>query len=153
MQTPQSVLDTLRRKGLKVTPQRRAIVELLEQDLSHPTAEAVYRRVSALMPEVSRTTVYNTLRELVEAGALELLDDRAEGGVRYDTNTDHHHHLSCTRCHALIDVALDFEGVTLPAEERRGYQILKHQITFYGTCPDCQERQPDRAPSRGKPVS
>ena len=139
MQTVQAIVESLRRRGLKITPQRRAIVELLERDRSHPTAEAVYRRVAAAMPDVSRTTVYNTLRELVEVGALDPVDDRVEGGVRYDTNTDHHHHLSCIRCHALIDIMRDFKGVALPAEDCRGYQMVKHQITFYGICPDCQK--------------
>jgi Fur family peroxide stress response transcriptional regulator len=138
MEPVEALVESLRRKGLKITPQRRAILELLRGDRSHPTAEAVYRQMLATMPDVSRTTVYNTLRELVDLDALAPVDDKNEGGRRYDTNTDNHHHLSCIRCHALIDLNRDFEGVGLPAEDRRGYRIVKHQITFYGYCPDCQ---------------
>jgi Fe2+ or Zn2+ uptake regulation protein len=138
METTGALVELLRWKGLKITPQRRAILELLRGDRSHPTAEAVYRRMLVTMPDVSRTTVYNTLRELVDLGALAPVEDKNEGGTRYDTNTDSHHHLSCMRCHALIDLSRDFEGVELPAKDRRGYRIVKHQITFYGHCPDCQ---------------
>lgn len=138
MQPLNTIIHSLRRKGLRITPQRRAILELLQDDPCHPTAEAIYRRVSVAMPDVSRTTVYNTLRELVEIGALAPVEDKSEGGMRYDTNTDSHHHLFCIRCHALIDLSRDFEGVELPAEDRRGYRVVKHQITFYGYCPDCQ---------------
>jgi len=51
----------------------------------------------------------------------------------------HHHHLLCMRCHALIDISRDFEGLELPQKERAGYRIVKSQVTFYGYCPDCQD--------------
>jgi Fur family transcriptional regulator, peroxide stress response regulator len=134
----ESVLDQLRQHGLRVTPQRRAILELLVDDDSHPTAELVYRRVLAVMPDVSRTTVYNTLRELSELGELTPVHDLSDGGHRYDTNNETHHHLCCVECHSLIDIGRDFEGIRLSSEEASGYRILSRQVTFYGICPDCQ---------------
>jgi Fe2+ or Zn2+ uptake regulation protein len=132
------LLERFRQNGLKITPQRRAILELLADDDSHPTAEQVYQRILSVMPDVSRTTVYNTLRELSDLGELTPVLDLREDGQRYDTNIEPHHHLYCVRCHKLIDIDRDFEGLSLAPEELSGYQILSRQVTFYGVCPDCQ---------------
>jgi Fe2+ or Zn2+ uptake regulation protein len=138
MESLETLLAVIRQNGLKVTPQRRTILELLIRDDSHPTVDEIYQRVLAAMPNVSRTTIYNTLRELVALGALTEVHDLSRDGLRYDTNAGTHHHLFCTRCHALIDIDRDFEGLSLSPEEASGYQVMKHQVTFYGICPDCQ---------------
>ena len=138
MKSLEMLLEQLRQNGLKITPQRRVILELLVQDGSHPTADEIYQRVLLAMPEVSRTTVYNTLRELIAMGELTEVQGLSEGGLRYDTDTSAHHHLFCIRCHALIDIDHDFEGLTLPTEESSGYQIVRQQVTFYGICSSCQ---------------
>jgi Fe2+ or Zn2+ uptake regulation protein len=132
------LIDLFRQAGYKITPQRRVIFEILSGDDSHPTAEEVYRRVLTLLPDTSRTTVYNTLRELVDLG--ELLEVQDDGGTRYDTNTGQHHHLLCLNCHALSDISRDFEGLDLPAEETAGYTIVRRQVIFYGYCPACQAK-------------
>ena len=131
-------LERFREKGLKITPQRRLILELLANDATHPTAEQVYQRVLTVMPDVSRTTVYNTFRELVELGELAQVHDLSEGGQRYDTNSAPHNHLHCVKCHNLIDIDRDFRLLELTPEERAGYRVLRHQVTFHGICPDCQ---------------
>jgi Fe2+ or Zn2+ uptake regulation protein len=139
MQPVDAIIKLFRHKGLKITPQRRAIFELLTRDDSHPTAEEVYQRLLSVMPDVSRTTVYNTLRELVALGELAEVEDLNEDGTRYDTNANHHHHLFCVRCRTLIDIDRDFEGLELPPEETEGYRIVKSRVTFYGYCPNCQD--------------
>ena len=138
MKSLEILLSQFRQNGLRITPQRRVILELLANDKSHPTAEEVYQRVLAVMPDVSRTTVYNTFRELSDLGELTPVHDLSEGGQRYDTNNEIHHHLYCVECHKLIDIDHDFEGLDLAPEDRAGYQILNRQVTFYGICPDCQ---------------
>ena len=139
MQSVDALIKAFRQKDLKITPQRRVIFELLAEDDSHPTADEIYQRVLSVMPEVSRTTVYNTLRELVALGELTTVEDLSESGARYDTNGSHHHHLFCIRCHALIDISRDFMSVELSPEETEGYRIVRSQVTFYGICPDCQD--------------
>lgn len=144
MQSVDALIKLFRQKGLRVTPQRRVIFELLAQDGSHPTADQIYQRVLSVMPEVSQTTVYNTLRELVALGELTAVGDLSEGGARYDTDSRLHHHLFCLHCHALVDIDHDFAGIELPPEEAAGYQIVKSQVTFYGVCPACQAGRHDR---------
>jgi Fur family transcriptional regulator, peroxide stress response regulator len=136
----ETLLDQFREHGLRITPQRRVILELLVDDDSHPTAEEVYERVRAIMPDVSRTTVYSTLHELSDLGELTPVRDFNTSGQRYDTNSATHHHLYCVTCHSLIDIERDFEGMALSPEEAPGYQILSRQVTFYGICPDCQAK-------------
>ena len=138
MKSLEVLLEQFRQNGLKITPQRRVILDLLVQDDSHPTADEVFQRVLSVMPDVSRTTVYNTLRELIAMGELAEVQGLSEGGLRYDTDTSDHHHLYCVRCHTLIDIEHDFGGLALPPEESSGYQIVRQQVTFYGICPDCQ---------------
>jgi Fe2+ or Zn2+ uptake regulation protein len=141
---PESVdalVELFRREGLKITPQRRAIFESLIRDGSHPTAEEIYQRVCSAMPDISRTTVYNTLHELVAVGALMEVEDLSEGGTRYDTSTSQHHHLFCLGCHTLVDIQGDLEQLELPPSGSAGYRIVRQQVTFYGYCPRCQEQQ------------
>ena len=135
------LVDKFRQNGLKITPQRRAILALLADDEGHPTAEQVYQRVIAAMPDVSRSTVYNTFRELVDLGELTPVHDLSDGGQRYDTNSTKHHHLYCVACQQLIDIDHDFEGLSLSPEETSGYRVLSRQVTFYGVCPDCQAKE------------
>ena len=138
MKSLEILLELFRQNGLKITPQRRVILELLVQDDSHPTADEIYQRVLSVMPEVSRTTVYNTLHELIALGELTEVQDFSKGGLRYDTDTGVHHHLFCIHCHTLIDIDHRFECLTLPPTETSGYRIVRHQVTFYGICPNCQ---------------
>ena len=134
-----ALIKLFRLTDLKITPQRRVIFELLVKDDSHPTADEIYQRVLSVMPEVSRTTVYNTLRELVALGELTTVEDLSESGTRYDTHQSHHHHIFCMHCHALIDISRDFASVELSSEETAGYRIVRSQVTFHGICPDCQD--------------
>ncbi len=141
MRSSDALIELFRQSGQKITPQRRAILELLTQGSGHPTAEEIYQQVVMTMPDVSRATVYNTLHELVALGGVTEAFEYGEGHLRYDTNTGTHHHLFCTGCHTLVDVSHDFGELTLTAEEAAGYQVLRHRVTFYGLCPACQARK------------
>lgn len=138
MQSTDKIVELFRQKDLRITPQRRAIFELLAQDDTHPTAEEIYQRVLAVMPDVSRTTVYNTIHELLTLGELAEVEELSAAGTRYDTHTNQHHHLFCLRCKNLVDIDRDLAGLDLAPEETSGYQIVRRQVTFYGYCPNCQ---------------
>lgn len=138
MHSTQEVLQLLRQRGLKVTPQRRMIVERLQANHAHPDADDVYRQVAASMPDVSRTTVYNTLRELVDLGQVIPVEDSGQGGMRYDTNPVPHHHLLCIQCRRIVDIPRQFDGLKLTSGERAGFRVVRGQVTFYGYCPECQ---------------
>lgn len=139
MRTPDELKAIYRERGMRITPQRRMIFELLAGDSTHPTAEDIYRRLQSHLPEVSRATVYNTLHELVEIGELQVVNDLSDKGTRYDVMTSHHHHLYCRRCERLWDVDLDLGEINLPAGSGSGFEIDHSQVTFYGICQACQQ--------------
>ncbi len=140
MRSIEELVNRFRKNGLRVTPQRRLIFEALEGDDSHPSVNEVYQRVKYQMPEISLATVYNTLHELVDLGELRLVEDLRGSSTRYDTETNHHHHLYCERCHRLIDMIEDIQPLSIPQENVQRFIIQRSQVTFYGICPECQGR-------------
>lgn len=100
-------LAGLRLAGLRLTPQRRAVVEALSGDRSHPSAEDVSSRVASSLPGVSLSTVYKTLHEFARAGLLVEVD--AGGALRFDPETRPHAHFVCDRCGLVSDVEIDEE--------------------------------------------
>lgn len=92
MLSNQEIAKKLNAAGLKVTPQRVALLQALGASTSHPTAEDLYRRVSPGIPGLSLTTVYNVLEVLVQKNIINRVKTDA-GGMRYDAVTDMHHHL------------------------------------------------------------
>jgi len=138
MTIEQKFVTALREHGMKITPQRRFIFQALERDMHlHPTAEDIFTDVRQTLPDISLTTVYNTLRELVAMGLLRQVD-LGEGMTRFDPNTDLHHHLLCTHCGRLEDVYVRFPCIALPDDQSRGFTVTNHQVIFEGLCPDCQ---------------
>jgi Fe2+ or Zn2+ uptake regulation protein len=141
MRTVEEISGLLRKKGLKLTPQRRLIIEILLHDRSHPTVEDVYRKVLETMPEVSRTTVYNTIREMLNLGEVAEVQDLSDGGIRYDTDAAPHHHFFCIRCRALADLDLELPPVPESVPGLSDCVILRRQITLYGLCAQCREEE------------
>ena len=141
------LLERLRQRGWRMTAQRRAVAEVLAGEHVHLTADEIHERAVARVPEISRATVYNTLRELAELG--EILEVTPDGGAkRYDPNTtDPHQHLMCRRCGLLRDVHPKGEsGLSLPAGERYGFVVTGIEIMFRGLCAACRSK---RDPMRG----
>lgn len=122
--------------GLKMTPQRRAIIEFLQTCIDHPTAEEIMAAVNERFPMTSRPTVYNTLNWLKGSG---LVNEVYEGGaVRYDPNTSPHHHFVCRRCSRVEDVEPAVLG-ELHLEALPGQQKVENfQVTIRGLCLNCQ---------------
>ena len=97
MTSLESVCAQLKARGRRVTPQRRAIIQVLLDNSKHLTAELVYTRARDTMPDLSPATVYNTLHELAEMGMLLELD-LGLGERHYDVITTDHAHLICLAC-------------------------------------------------------
>jgi len=132
------LLDRLRTRGWRLTPQRRAVAQVLQGEHVHLTAADVHRRAQEAVPEVSLATVYNTLNELVALG--EVLEVRAaRGPSRYDPNiAPAHHHLVCTTCGSLFDVhPQGLHRVQLVEAEQRGFELDTIDVTFRGRCASC----------------
>jgi Fur family transcriptional regulator, stress-responsive regulator len=130
------LLERLRGRGLRLTAQRRVIAQTLEGTHVHLTADQVYERATARLPEISRATVYNTLNQFHALGEVReiTLDD---GPKRYDPNAgQRHQHLICERCGTVRDV-IPRGAVTLPERERHGFAVNATEVIFRGLCPAC----------------
>ena len=120
-----------------MTPQRRAIVDYLESAHHHPTADEILNAVNDQFPMTSRATVYNTLNWLKESG---LVREVHEGGVvRFDPNTDEHHHFICRVCGGVEDVAGELIG-DVRVELAGGRVVENFEVTLRGLCLPCQKR-------------
>jgi len=125
--------------GFKRTPQRLAILDYLDGNTSHPSAEDIYRSVSKKYQSMSFATVYNTLNTLAKAGAVQELTidpDRK----RYDPNTNLHHHLICVSCKKILDVPEEI-AVDLPKGVARDFAVLGSHVEFYGQCAVCRKKR------------
>lgn len=138
------MVELFRRRGLKVTPQRECIFEVLWGSDHHPTAESVYAEARTRMPTMSLRTVYQTLNDLASMGELSQLD-LGTGSTRFDPNTDVHHHLVCTSCGRVRDLYADFGAISVPPEDAQGFAVGATEVVFRGMCEECQN--PGRATS------
>ena len=141
MRPPADLVDLFRSRGLKVTPQRQAVFEVLYGNEGHPTAEAVHDRIKRTMPTVSLRTVYQTLNDLAELGELQPLD-LGTGSTRFDPNVEDHHHLVCTRCRTVRDLYVA-PRVTLTEGQLEGFQPATTEIVIRGLCNQCQSASPE----------
>lgn len=135
------IIDELRQKGLRMTPQRMMIVAAIENSTNHISAEEIYAQVTEKYPNVNVSTVYRTLDTLEEM-KLVTKTDLGDGRVRYHpANKGHHHHLVCRECGAIID--LD-EKVLIGLQEAllRDYNFiadLRH-LGISGRCVKCNQQ-------------
>jgi Fe2+ or Zn2+ uptake regulation protein len=126
--------------GLKVTPQRLAILKLLRKKQTHPTAEEVHHELLKEYPAISLTTVYNNLSKFVEAGMIKELDiDPSK--MRFDTCTDSHDHFHCRVCGNVYNIVYDASISTDNLQIKRnveGHRVDTININLKGVCKNCE---------------
>jgi Fe2+ or Zn2+ uptake regulation protein len=143
MHTPDELTELFRANGRKVTAQRQCIFRVLQGNVAHPSAEAVYEAARTEVATISLKTVYQTLYELAEMGEIAALD-LGTGMVRFDPNVDGaHHHLVCRSCGKVRDLKVEFAGLAVPPDEVQGYEVKSAEVVFRGLCEEC--RQPQHA--------
>lgn len=136
--------EDLKKKGYKLTPQRRAIVDtIVESEGKHLTAEEIYDEVKLNCPEIGLATVYRTILLLEEIGIVSRLHLN-DGCSRYElvhSDEEHrHHHLICNNCNAVIEVEDDLlDELENEIKTKYGFRIVDHSVKFYGYCKQCQE--------------
>ena len=128
----------LRKLGLIPTIQRVAVLEYLEENRVHPTADEVYRGVKDGFPSLSKATVYNVLDALKRAGAIRELTI-ARQAARYDIMTSPHPHFLCRICGKVYDI--DLPCAVQEGDIVDGHQVESVQTYVYGVCADCLEKQ------------
>lgn len=137
----QRALDTLKESGIRITPQRHAVLEYLLTSMSHPTADEIYRALESKFPNMSVATVYNNLRVLRKVGLVRELT-YGDDSSRFDCNTSEHYHIICNDCGKIVD--FDYSGLDeleAAAERETGFEISYHRLELYGKCEECKNKQ------------
>lgn len=130
---------------IRLTPQRRAVLDVLVAAHDHPTAAQVFERVRQHRPGIGPATVYRTLGLLVADGQARMLSLGEGASARYDAKVHRHDHVVCTECGAAMDV-----DAALPADlvaqlaARTGYDLKEYDLQFRGRCRACQRRPATR---------
>jgi len=137
-----AIKRSLEDSGLRCTPQRYAVMAFLMACNRHPTAAEIFEAVNVLDPRSSRATVYNNLRDLVQAGLVR--EVAVEGRpARFDAKGTRHHHFICDRCGNVED--LEWYDIRKPASRSLGNRVLREcELIFRGLCTKCAPRHASR---------
>lgn len=118
--------------GLKMTEQRRTILQVLETAIDHPSVEMVYERAKKIDNSISIATVYRTLSLLDEMDLI-VRHEFKENFSRYETNTEHHHHLIDLESGQVIEfMNEDLEKLKERIAKDLGYDLIDHRLELYG---------------------
>jgi Fur family transcriptional regulator, peroxide stress response regulator len=133
------LIDALKERDFRLTPQRVELVRLIAVSEGHPSANQLYEKIKLKFPTMSHATVYKTLALLKDMNQVFEIDLREDS--HYDGNRPHPHaHLICMKCNKIVDgeESLGQEAIKR-LEHASGYTILRPQISLYGLCSDCKE--------------
>ncbi|PKR76973.1 transcriptional repressor [Halalkalibacillus sediminis] len=135
----QEALTTLKSSGVRITPQRHAVLEYLMETMNHPTADDIYKALEGKFPNMSVATVYNNLRVFLDIGLVRELT-YGDASSRFDCNTAEHYHIICDSCGKIVDFHYpSLDEVEQLAEQVTGFNVSRHRMEVYGTCEDCQK--------------
>ncbi len=124
---------------LRMTKQRRIILEELRKVDTHPTADEVYKMARRRMPHISLGTVYRNL-ELLSSFSLITKLEMAGTQKRFDGNPAPHHHVRCVQCGCVGDLDLDLDLSRYGQDLNTDYEIISHRLEFLGICPVCRKK-------------
>lgn len=130
-------------KGLKITPQRKLILDEFLKLKGHVNTDEFYRLIKKKMPSIGYATVYRTLKLFKESGtALEI--DVGDGAKRYESRTDiksHHDHIYCLSCGKIEEFRDEqIEILQDKIANKLGYQIVNHILQLSGYCEKCAKK-------------
>jgi len=126
--------------GYRMTRARRVVLEALFSAGGHVSADGLVDLVRGTGIDVGRMTVYRTLDLLTELGLVRPVY-QGTGAAHYILLVNgHHHHLVCTRCHAVVEVDRCFmRNLDQQIEGLGDFEVQGHLLEVYGICPDCRD--------------
>lgn len=140
IQMAESILDSLRAGGKKLTKPRKAILAILEQSSLPITVAEIADQLKKARAAVDLVTVYRNVAMLQE---LKLVNPVGlhEGQMRYEVchGREHHHHIQCRGCGQIVDLMLcPLKKLTELVERKTKFSVDGHALEFFGWCPQCQ---------------
>ena len=140
MSVKEDLIGQLKEKGLKLTPQRLAIIDVLVENCDrHPGVTLIFIEARKKARRVSLSTVYATLKEFSENGLIKELEfDRMEN--RYDVDLSDHINLICKRCGTIIDYDIPAPLEPKDIARKSGFVVTDTRMELHGYCRDCLKR-------------
>ena len=133
----QQSLTHLKEVGIRVTPQRCAILSYLLESMSHPTVDDIYKALNCRFPTISIATIYNNLHIFKKLNLIRELT-YGDHASRFDANMKEHYHAVCTECGELADFTYpSLKKVEQDAGISTGFAVKSHRMEVYGVCPAC----------------
>jgi len=120
---------------MRSTKQKEVILKVLAERRDHPTAFEVYQHAKNIFPKISLSTVYRTLKEMVEKGEVVELRLDGETKARYDINTGNHAHFRCRECGRIFDMEILFPLKLV------GFKVERVDVCIYGLCVECAKKE------------
>ncbi|PYU25799.1 MAG: transcriptional repressor [Acidobacteria bacterium] len=143
---PGKLRTALARRGVRLTRQRRVLLDIMDQAEQHLTADSILERAQKIDPRVHRVTVYRTLEMLKSHGLLDELDLLHIHGHRhyYESHGPRDHiHVACLGCGKVREVESDlFEQLKRQVERDTGIGITVARVEIGGYCDDCRMKPP-----------
>ena len=126
---------------MNYSKQREIILNILKENVVHPTAEYLYAKIQEKDPKISLATLYRNLNQLTENGIIKKIDG-LETSSHYDHNTHEHYHFICTKCRRVFDIDAEVAPELIRrTEEKTDFLIENHDIVFSGICKDCRQSE------------
>lgn len=143
MPLKETTAKDLQDRGLRLTRQRKVILEALRKTKAHPDAYALYHEVRDVLPRISLATVYRTLKVLAGMGLVREVESSG-AFARFDGRVDPHHHITCTGCGRISDVELSEIGnlPVRPSAAHGPFTVTGYRIELLGLCGPCADRRP-----------
>ena len=123
---------------MRMTRQRKVILEEIRKTTTHPTADELYQIVRRKLPRISLATVYRNLEQLAAEGLI-LKIETAGAQMRFDGQPRNHYHIRCVRCGAVEDAPIEPDPTLEQlVQKNSSYHIIGHTVQFLGICPGCK---------------
>ncbi len=133
--TFEQIKNYLVEHGIRPSNYRIRILQCLEDNKIHPTADQMYQNLLGEFPTLSKMSVYNTIEVLLEAGLIrEITIENNE--VRYDSHLEDHGHFKCNHCGRIFNFDIDFNSLRLSGLDQ--FIIKDQDIFLKGICPECR---------------
>ena len=124
----------LKDKNIRLSHHRIKVLEFLNDNRIHPTVDQIYIELHKELPTLSKTTVYNSLNALIDAGLVKVITIE-DNETRYDIVTDNHGHFKCESCGKIYDFEINLSNFT--SKDLNDFKINNKDVYFKGICPDC----------------
>ncbi|MED1472381.1 Fur family transcriptional regulator [Bacillus salipaludis] len=134
----QQGFEALKKNGLRMTPQRLALLEYMAFTELHPTVDDICKDLKNSLPSLTPATIYSNLKCFKKYNLINELSF-GEFASRYEWATPFHYHVRCKLCGNLVD--LNYPKLTQVeefAQIQSGFDVTHHFFELQGTCPNCQ---------------